>query len=92
MKEIEKIEKYAPLVEEMKEVWKQHKISIVPIVMSVTGITTKSFAQYLKTIELQPIYTHTNIQKAVILQKTSLVKKCLQYKEDVTWFRPITKS
>ncbi|KAK4880507.1 hypothetical protein RN001_008653 [Aquatica leii] len=76
-KETEKIEKYTPLATEIKEVWKQEKITIVPIIMSVTGITTKSFKQHLKTIDL-PLYIHTNIQKAVILKTTTIVRKFMQ--------------
>ncbi|KAK4883006.1 hypothetical protein RN001_006325 [Aquatica leii] len=77
-KETEKIEKYTPLATEIKEVWKQEKITIIPIIMSVTGITTKSFKQHLKTIDL-PLYIHTNIQKAVILKTTTIVRKFMQY-------------
>ena len=77
-KETEKIEKYTPLAIEIKEIWKQEKISIVPIIMSVTGITTKTFIHNLETIDLHS-NIHTKIQKAVILETTSIVKKFLQF-------------
>lgn len=76
-KETEKIEKYTPLAIELKEIWKQNRISIVPIIMSVTGITTRTFIQNLRTIDL-PAHIHTNIQKAVILKTSTIVRKFMQ--------------
>lgn len=76
-KETEKIEKYTPLAIELEELWKQVKVTVVPIVISVTGITTKSFTQHLKTLKL-PLDIHTTTQKAVILKTSSIVRKFLQ--------------
>lgn len=76
-KEQEKITKYTPLAIELKELWKQETVTIVPIIISATGITTKNFPNQLKTLGIHT-HIHTNIQKAVILKTTTIVRKFLQ--------------
>lgn len=76
-KEREKIEKYTPLAIEIQKMWKQNKVTIIPIVISVTGITTKAFSQHIQSLDLPP-YIHTNMQKAVILKTTTIVRKFMQ--------------
>ena len=73
----EKLEKYSPLAQEIKRIWHQESVTILPFIISVTGITPHSFIQNLQTIKLQP-YLHSNIQKAVILSTTTIVRKFLQ--------------
>ena len=65
-KEEEKREKYTPLAMEAKELWQQEKVTIIPLVTSVTGITAKNYTENLQKLGL-PKYIHTNVQKAVIL-------------------------
>lgn len=76
-KEQEKITKYIPLATEIKELWKQKTVTIVPIIISVTGITMNNFINHIKTLGL-PIQIHTNIQKAIILKTATIVRKFLQ--------------
>lgn len=76
-KEQEKITKYIPLAVEMKEIWNQNKVIVVPIVISATGITSKKFTNHLTELKIKP-YIHTVIQKAVILKTANIVRKFLQ--------------
>jgi hypothetical protein len=38
----EKIQNYLPLAEEIKSIWKLNSVTIVPIIISVTGVIPKS--------------------------------------------------
>ena len=73
----EKVEKYTPLAQEIKRIWRQDTVIILPFIISVTGITPHTFIQNLQTIEI-PTYIHSNIQKSVILNTTTIVRKFLQ--------------
>lgn len=75
-KEQEKITKYVLLATEIKEIWKQKKVIIVPIVVSVTGLTSINFLKHLEKIKI-PSHIHTIIQKAVILKTANIVRKFL---------------
>ena len=76
-KEQEKITKYIPLAVEMKEIWNQKKVIVVPIVVSATGVTSIKFMNHLETLKI-PKYIHSIIQKAVILKTANMVRKFLQ--------------
>ena len=75
-KEEEKRKKYKPLAMEVKEQWQQEKVTILSLVTSVTGITSKNYTENLQKLGL-PKYIHTNVQKAVILKTCSIVRKFL---------------
>ena len=75
-KQLEKIEKYIPLSQEIKTLWKLNTVTIVPFIISATGITPKTFKPNLSLLQL-PTYIHTNIQKAVILKTCSIVRQCV---------------
>lgn len=76
-KEQEKVTKYIPLAVEIKEVWKQNKVVVVPIVISTTGITSVNFIQNLNRIGI-PSNIHSIIQKAIILKTANIVRKFIQ--------------
>lgn len=73
----EKITKYLPLSIEIKKIWNQEQVSIVPIIQSVTGITHRSLTNSLQVLDL-PEYTHQSIQKAVILKTCNILRNFLQ--------------
>lgn len=75
-KQQEKIEKYTPLAIEIKDIWRQNKIIILPFILSPTGVTPNGFIENLQRLEL-PTYVHTNIQKAIILKTCNIVRKFL---------------
>ncbi|KAL0820165.1 hypothetical protein ABMA28_006098 [Loxostege sticticalis] len=77
----ENLSKYIDLKDEVKRLWNLHKVSIVPIVLSTTGVIPKQLHQSLETIKL-PKYTYLEMQKAVILNTCRIVRKFLQSDED----------
>lgn len=72
----EKITKYLPLAAEIKDLWRQEKVIILPLIISATGIVLKTL-----TKNLQQLGICTNVrnqmQKAVILGTTSIVRSFL---------------
>ncbi|KAK4871470.1 hypothetical protein RN001_015594 [Aquatica leii] len=50
----EKIEKYIQLAEEIKDMWHQDKVEIVPIILSATEVILHNLHKYIKTLELHP--------------------------------------
>ena len=72
----EKIEKYTPLAQEIQRIWKQQKIHIVPLIISVTGITPRNFKRHLHQLQINT-NTHTEIQKATILKTCNIVRTFL---------------
>ncbi|KAL1446748.1 hypothetical protein WDU94_006608 [Cyamophila willieti] len=74
--EMEKVTKYEDLREDMKRTWKLNTITIVPIVISSEGVTSKNFKPNLEKMDIKS-YARLNIQKSVILQTCHLVRKFL---------------
>ncbi|KAL1448163.1 hypothetical protein WDU94_000554 [Cyamophila willieti] len=72
----EKMEKYLELAIEIKRVWNQNKVYIIPFIISATGITPKSFKNSLVKLNL-PEDIHTKAQKAVIIKTASILRKFL---------------
>jgi hypothetical protein len=50
----EKQNKYQELANEIRVMWKQDAVQVVPIVISLTGIIPKSLSQSLKRLNLHP--------------------------------------
>ena len=51
-KEVEKIEKYQELEREIKRLWKQRKVQIVPVVVGALGSVTKRLRELVKKLEI----------------------------------------
>lgn len=75
-KEQEKSDKYFPLAMEIKDVWKQRRVKIIPLIMSPTGITPNTFVKHLEELKIHN-YIHGQIQKAVVLKTCNIVRKFL---------------
>lgn len=73
----EKKDKYLPLAVEIKELWRQNQVSVIPVIISVTGITPHSLTESLDVLGITDS-VHTTIQKAVILNTCATVRKFLQ--------------
>lgn len=73
----EKLTKYTELKEEIARLWHLQKVTIVPIVLSTTGIIPKQLHQSLKTLNLPPTIYYL-LQKAAILNTCRIVRKFLQ--------------
>jgi hypothetical protein len=74
----EKQKKYQELANEIRVMWKQDAVQMVPIVISATGIIPKSLSQSLKRLNLHP-NTYIQMQKVVILGTCSIVRNFLNY-------------
>jgi hypothetical protein len=73
--------KYQELVNEVRDIWKQDAVQVVPIVISATGIIPKSLSKSLKRLNLHP-NTYIEMQKVVILGTCSIVRNFLNYTKD----------
>ncbi|XP_041973432.1 uncharacterized protein LOC121729112 [Aricia agestis] len=79
----EKLTKYIDLKDEITRLWNLQKVTIVPIVLSTTGIIPKQLHKSLDTLQLPPNLTYL-MQKAVILNTCRIVRKFLQTDEERT--------
>lgn len=75
-KHTEKIEKYLPLTEEIRQMWHQDIVKIVPIIISSTGLIPKTLHDSLKGLEL-PSNLYIPMQKAVILHTCNITRQVL---------------
>ncbi|KAL1448377.1 hypothetical protein WDU94_008928 [Cyamophila willieti] len=75
---VEKKRKYTELLEEIKKMWHLNHATIVPIVLSATGIIPKSLHQNLQELGVKK-NTFLLLQKAVILNTTRIVRKFLSH-------------
>ncbi|KAL0860138.1 hypothetical protein ABMA27_010445 [Loxostege sticticalis] len=73
----DKLSKYTDLRDEIKRMWRLSEVTIVPIVISTTGIIPKQLHQSLSTLCLSQ-YTYIQLQKAVVLNTCRIVRKFLQ--------------
>jgi fructose-1,6-bisphosphatase/sedoheptulose 1,7-bisphosphatase-like protein len=74
----EKQNKNQEMVNEVRDIWKQDAVQVVPIVISATGIIPKSLSQSLKRLK-NSTQTHIQMQKVVILGTCSIVRNFLNY-------------
>jgi hypothetical protein len=71
---LEKINKYIELADEIRRIWNQKKVKIIPILVSATGIVPKNLFNSLKEIGLsQSVYIE--LQKQAILGTCHIVQK-----------------
>lgn len=73
LKEVEnhKREKYRPLAEDFKRVHHLQKVTIIPVVISVNGLMTKTIREIE---ELLPMYIIWKCQKSAILETCNIVR------------------
>ena len=74
-KKLEKIEKYADLGIEIKELWNMQRVDIVPIVIGCTGVVNNSFVRYLGKIPAE--INVFELQKIVLLNTCYIVRRFL---------------
>ncbi|KAJ8932533.1 hypothetical protein NQ314_014599 [Rhamnusium bicolor] len=75
-KEREKITKYLPLAEEIRQMWQQEKVTIIPIVVGATGEVPFSLKPALKTLNIKE-NTYLQMQKLVIIDTCNIVRTFL---------------
>jgi hypothetical protein len=71
-----KINKYLELSVAMRNLWCSEKISILPLVISATGIVPQSLFKNLKILDLDNTLV-VEIQKGILLYSCHIVRKCL---------------
>lgn len=75
-KHAEKIRKYIPLADDMKQTWRLNSVEILPIVVSATGLIPTLLHGCLKKLSLPPgIYIE--LQKAAILATCAIVRRTM---------------
>jgi hypothetical protein len=72
----EKIQNYLPLAEEMKSIWKLNSVTIVPVIISATGVIPKSLHRSIATLHLDP-NIYILLQKTVVINTTTIVRRFL---------------
>jgi hypothetical protein len=76
----EKINRYRELSIEIKRMWKQNKVTIIPLIISANGIVPRKLHDSIKLIGLQP-NVYIEMQKAIILNTCRIVRKFLNLEE-----------
>ena len=72
----EKINKYMPLADEIKALWKLEKATIVPIVLGATGEIPKKLFHSLKVLNIRD-KLYQQLQKAALLGSCRIVRRVL---------------
>ena len=74
-KEIEKIDKYKPLKDEIARLWAMQKVTIIPIVVGALGAITNRFGKFMKEIGIDIRIEH--VQKTALLGTARLLRLVL---------------
>lgn len=72
----EKIEKYQPLANEIRDMWDMEKVVIIPIIIGSTGEIPKTFHLAMEQLNI-PKNTYLALQKSVLLSTCHIVRKFL---------------
>lgn len=72
----EKITKYEALAQQIRDMWKLGKVTIMPLIVSCNGLVHKKTTQHLEQLNL-PQNTIMWMQKAVILGTVNIIRKTL---------------
>jgi hypothetical protein len=75
----EKVNKYQELAEEIKRMWKQEEVNIVPLTLSNTGIIPKHLFTSILSINI-PRNTFIEMQKQAVLSICRLTRKVFNQK------------
>ena len=63
-KELEKVEKYQLLKDEIAKVWQMRKVIVVPVVIGALGAVSVNFKEYMRRIGVKV--------RLAVIQKTAL--------------------
>ncbi|KAL1461989.1 hypothetical protein WDU94_013846 [Cyamophila willieti] len=75
-KHAEKIEKYIPLAEEIKQMWHQNTVQVIPVIISSTGVIPRKLHESLKMLHMKK-NMYIPMQKSVIINTCSIVRRFL---------------
>ena len=74
-KELEKLEKYQLLKDEIEKVWRVRKVIVVPVVIGALGAVSVNFKEYMKRIGVN--VRLEVIQKTALLGTAKILRKVL---------------
>ena len=74
-KEIEKIEKYGPLKDEIARLWDIRKVSVIPVVVGAVGALSITFEKFIKDIGITLKTEHA--QKTALLRTARILRLVL---------------
>ena len=74
-KELEKLEKYQLLKDEIAKLWRMRKVIVVPVVIGALGAVSVNFKEYMKRIGVN--VRLEVIQKTALLGTAKILKKLL---------------
>ena len=74
-KELEKVEKYQLLKDEIAKVWQMQKVMVVPIVIGALGAVSVNFKEYMRRIGVK--VRLEAIQKTALLGTAKILRKVL---------------
>lgn len=80
LKQKEKVDKYLTIGEEIKELWGVKHVSIIPVVIGVTGEIPKNVFEGPEKLNIKP-NVYLEMQKAVILATCRMIRNVLNKKE-----------
>ena len=74
-KELEKVEKYQLLKDEIAKAWRMRKVIVIPVVIGALGAVSPNFKEYMKRIGV--IVKLEVFQKTALLGTAKIVRKVL---------------
>ena len=74
-KELEKIEKYQLLREEIGHVWQLNKVTVIAVVIGALGVISDKFERYMKKLDVK--IAMEIIQKTALLGTARILRKVL---------------
>ena len=74
-KELEKVEKYQLLKDEIAKVWQMCKVIVVPVVIGALGAVSVNFKEYMRRIGVK--VRLAVIQKTALLGTAKILRKVL---------------
>ena len=79
-KELEKLEKYQLLKDEIAKVWRMRKVIVVPVVIGALGAVSVNFKEYMKRIGVN--VRLEVIQKTALLGTAKILRRVLSLLEE----------
>ena len=74
-KELEKIDKYQMLREEVGHVWQMIKAAVTPVVIGASGVISDEFERHMQKLEVK--IAMEVIQKTALLRTARILRKVL---------------
>ena len=76
-KELEKIDKYKPLKDEIARLWEMKQVTLIPVVVGALGAVTNRFGKFMQEIGIE--IRLENVQKTALLGTANVLRLVLGY-------------